>query len=226
MRRADRLFEIIQLLRSRNLTTAKWLSERLEISERTIYRDIQDLISSGVPIDGVAGMGYVLHKDYDLPPLMFNLAEITSLIIGIQMAISLGGQVSRAAEQSLAKINQVLPKDLRCTFQNTRIYTPCWNTQETLGDVIAALNNAIQHNTPLNIQYQKLQQEAIEHRVIYPLGIFFWQDRWTLAAWCTLRDQFRHFRVDRIHAMQTLDVQFKLQSHQTLQAFFRHVTEA
>lgn len=224
MRRADRLFEIIQLLRSRRLTTAKWLSERLEISERTVYRDMQDLISCGVPIESAAGVGYILHKDYDLPPLMFNLEEITSLIIGIKMATSLGGKVAEAAEQALSKIDNVLPKDLKCAFQDTRIYTPPFYAHEPTGNLIVQLNQAIQTSTTINIHYQKLNHESIEQRTIYPLGIFFWKDRWTLVAWCTLRDDFRHFRIDRIQAIIVLNDPFKLEKHQTLNAFFKYVS--
>lgn len=224
MRRADRLFEIIQLLRNRNLTTAKWLSERLEVSERTIYRDIQDLMSCGVPIDSAAGMGYVLHKDYDLPPLMFNLPEITSMIIGIKMAISLGGKVTQSAEKALSKINNVLPQELKNTFQDTHIYTPPFYEKESAGDIIMQLNEAIQQKKAIEIHYQKPTQEIADIRTIYPLGIFFWKDRWTLAAWCTLRDDFRHFRIDRMFHVKPLESIFKLEKHQTLQAFFKSVS--
>lgn len=224
MRRADRLFEIIQLLRTRKLTTAKWLSERLEVSERTIYRDVQDLISCGVPIDSAAGIGYVLHKDYDLPPLMFNLQEMTSLIIGIQMTLSLGGKVAQSAETALSKINHVLPKELRRAFQETHIYTPPFYEQETIGDHIAELNIAIQQSQVVELHYQKPQQSTPNIREVYPLGIFFWKDRWTLAAWCTLKNDFRHFRLDRMFHMKPLETIFKLEKDQTLQTFFKSVT--
>jgi len=89
MRRADRLFEIIQLLRTRRITTAQWLARRLEISERTVYRDIQDLMLSGVPIEGETGVGYVLKSSFDLPPLMFNKQEISALTLGARLVKSL-----------------------------------------------------------------------------------------------------------------------------------------
>lgn len=221
MRRADRLFEIIQLLRNRKLTTAKWLSERLEVSERTIYRDIQDLMSTGVPIDSAAGMGYVLHKDYDLPPLMFSLPEITSMVIGIKMAISLGGKMAHSAESALSKINTVLPPALKSSLQNTHIYTPPFYENEPAGDMIMDLNRAIQNQLMVEIYYQKPAQNSPESRIVYPLGIFFWKDRWTFATWCTLRQQFRSFRLDRMHHLTILENTFKLEKHQTLNAFFQ-----
>ena len=96
MRRADRLFEIIQILRRRNLTRARDLAQKLEVSERTIYRDVQDLMASGVPIDGEAGVGYVLRKGFDLPPLMFDEQEIEALVLGevARAVLACGGDQS------------------------------------------------------------------------------------------------------------------------------------
>ena len=112
MRRADRLFQIVQSLRGgRLVTAAKTLAERLEVSERTIYRDIADLQSTGVPIDGEAGVGYVMRSGYDLPPLMFTRDEIVALVAGIRMVKSWGGiSMARAAAEALVKIELVLPE--------------------------------------------------------------------------------------------------------------------
>ena len=114
MRRADRLFQIIQFLRSRRISTASMLAETLEVSERTIYRDIKDLILSGVPIDGEAGIGYVLRKEFDLPPLMFTKQELSALILGARLVNSCSdSQLSAAAVQALNKIEVVLPDNLK-----------------------------------------------------------------------------------------------------------------
>ncbi len=219
MRRADRLFEIIQYLRTRELTTARWLSEKLEVSERTIYRDIQDLICSGVPIEGAAGMGYVLHKTYDLPPIMFSREEVTSLIIGIKMAMTLGGKVANSAEHALSKINAILPTDLKQISQSTQIYTPPFYQEETLGEIISTLNHAIIHRNSVAIEYKKLGETTSSHRVIYPLGVFFWKECWTLVSWCTLREAFRTFRLDRIEQLTLMDEHFKLAPEQRLTHF-------
>ena len=110
MRRADRLFQIIQVLQGRRVTTARQLAERLEVSERTIYRDIRDLIGAGVPIDGEAGIGYVLRGGFHLPPLMFRPEEMEALILGARMVDAwCGAELARAAREALAKIEHVLP---------------------------------------------------------------------------------------------------------------------
>jgi len=110
MRRADRLFQIVQYLRGGRLVTAAMLAERLEVSERTIYRDIADLQSSGVPTDGEAGVGYLMRDGYDLPPLMFTRDEVVALVAGARLIRAWGGAgMARAAEEALTKIGSVLP---------------------------------------------------------------------------------------------------------------------
>ena len=114
MRRADRLFRIVQLLHSGRLQTARHLAEKLQVSHRTIYRDVQDLQLSGVPIAGEAGVGYTLRRDFDIPPLMFDREEITALVLGARMVQAWGGmQLTEAANRALRKIEAVLPTDLR-----------------------------------------------------------------------------------------------------------------
>ncbi|WP_140054401.1 helix-turn-helix transcriptional regulator, partial [Oceanospirillum sanctuarii] len=125
MRRADRLFQIIQYLRNRRLTTAKWLAEKLEVSERTIYRDIQDLMLSGVPIEGEAGVGYVLRRGFDIPPIMFTKDEIEALVIAARMAKTWAGtKLARSTENALDKIEAVLPDNLKKELAKPRLYTP------------------------------------------------------------------------------------------------------
>lgn len=223
MRKADRLFQIIQFLRCRKLTTAKWLAETLEVSERTIYRDIQHLICSGVPVDGEAGVGYILRKDYDLPPLMFDLGEITSLVIGAKMACSLGGNVKKEAEKALAKLHSALPKKQQQEIDNIKVYAPNFGYVQ-YGAMIDTFNIAISNQQIVNISYQKQQDIMPEYRQIYPLGLFFWFDKWTLVAWCLLRNDFRHFRLDRIKDYQIQDLHFTLSKEQTLEKFISIVT--
>lgn len=218
MRRADRLFQIIQFLRTRRLTTARWLSEKLEVSERTIYRDIQDLIKSGVPVDGEAGVGYILRKEYDLPPIMLDLGELTSLVIGAKMASSLGGNIKQNAEKALSKLNSILPAKRQNDMTNIQVYAPF--VENRYGTMIDLFNHAIHKKRMLSIQYQKPQDNLAENRTIYPLGLFFWNDRWTMVGWCLLRNSFRHFRLDRIGEYMLLDDTFTLSKEQNLETFF------
>ncbi|WP_392562091.1 YafY family protein [Orbus sturtevantii] len=219
MRRADRLFQIIQFLRTRRLTTANWLAEKLEVSERTIYRDIQDLLCSGVPIDSAAGVGYVLHTDYDLPPLMFDIDELTSLVIGAKMTSSLGGKVKQGADKALSKLYSTLPKKQQKEMDSIKIYAP--NSQQVnYGTMIDTLNQAIYQKRIVIIDYQKPQDPHPQTREICPLGIFFWHDKWTMVSWCNKRNDFRHFRLDRISTYQITEQLFTPETHQTLERFF------
>jgi len=124
MRRADRLFQIVQKLRGGRLVTARQLAEKLEVSERTIYRDIADLQSTGVPIDGEAGVGYILREGFDLPPLMFTRDEVVALVAGARLITAWGGaSMARAAEEAIIKIGAVLPKEDRPRITNTHIHS-------------------------------------------------------------------------------------------------------
>lgn len=218
MRRADRLFQIIQFLRTRRLTTAKWLAEQLEVSERTIYRDIQDLICTGVPIDGEAGVGYVLRKGYDLPPLMFDIDELTSLVLGARIVASLGGKMQQNAERALSKLNSALPKQQQNEINSIKLYAPSFNRMR-YGAMIDIFNQAIIQHLVLEIDYQKPQDIYPETRKIYPLGVFFWSDKWTMVGWCLLRNDFRHFRLDRIQKYTLLEERFTLDKTQNLETF-------
>jgi len=123
MRRADRLFQIVQHLRGGRLTTARQLSERLEVSERTIYRDIADLTGAGVPIDGEAGIGYLMREGFDLPPMMFSKDEIVALVAGARLIRAWGGtEMARAAQEALVKIESVLPPSARDHSRQVQIH--------------------------------------------------------------------------------------------------------
>src|SRR5215813_6712227 len=126
MRRADRLFQIVQLLRRRRtVTTAKEIARRLEISERTVYRDVRDLVLAGTPIDGEAGVGYRIRPGYDLPPLMFDREEIQALVLGARIVRRLGDPVlARASDTILHKVSVVVPPDLAPLLSETRLFVP------------------------------------------------------------------------------------------------------
>lgn len=209
MRRADRLFQIVQYLRGGRLVTARVLSERLEVSDRTIYRDIADLQSTGVPIDGEAGVGYVMRSGYDLPPLMFTRDEIVALVAGIRMVRSWGGiGMSRAAAEALVKIELVLPKAERERVANTSVFAPPMHLTKDVRERIDLVEKAIEAQDILRFGYADRLGAKTERRV-NPLGLWFWGKVWTLVAWCETREDFRMFRLDRTTGLALTGEQFK-----------------
>ena len=145
MRRADRLFQIVQFLRGGRLVTAAILGAKLEVSERTIYRDIADLQASGVPIDGAAGVGYIMRQGFDLPPLMFTRDEVTALVAGAKLVKAWGGlTMARAAEESLVKIAAVLPDVARSQLNQIQIHTPRYTLEDKTRENIDLTQNAVE----------------------------------------------------------------------------------
>ena len=198
MRRADRLFQIVQHLRGGRLVTAAKLAERLEVSERTIYRDIVDLQSTGVPIDGEAGIGYVMRSGFDLPPLMFTRDEIVALVTGARMVRAWGGiAMARAAEEALVKIEAVIPDEDRSRVTDAKVFAPPMSMTDVLRKLIDQLEDAIENRHILSFEYQDRVDESTT-RSVRPLGLWFWGKVWTLVSWCELRNDFRMFRIDRL----------------------------
>jgi predicted DNA-binding transcriptional regulator YafY len=221
MRRADRLFEIVQYLRGRRLTTARQLAERLEVSDRTIYRDVADLLASGVPIEGEAGVGYRLNASYDLPPLMFNYDEIESLAAGARMVQAWGSpELKKAAELALAKIASALPKDKRIVLERTPLFAPDFFIDRAVGKRLDEMRHAIRDHAVLNIDYADLRA-ARTVRDVRPLACSFWGGTWSLAAWCELRQDFRAFRLDRIKAVTLVGRRFADESGKTYADYVR-----
>jgi len=199
MRRADRLFQIVQFLRDGRLTTAAKLADKLEVSERTIYRDIADLIGTGVPIDGEAGVGYIMRAGYDVPPLMFTRAEIVALTAGARLIRAWGGTaMAEAAEEALVKIRAVLPEDARNSAAKVQVHAFQMPTLDAATRTrLDLLERAIETQTRLSIAYAT-EDGTTSTRSVRPLGLWFWGKVWTLVAWCELREDFRMFRADRI----------------------------
>ncbi|MCV0394179.1 MAG: YafY family transcriptional regulator [Rhizobiaceae bacterium] len=223
MRRADRLFQIVQHLRGGRLVTARMLGERLEVSERTIYRDIADLQSTGVPIDGEAGVGYLMREGYDLPPLMFTRDEIVALVAGARMVRAFGGAtMARAAEEALIKIGTVLPEAERARIARTEIHTPDGFMSEAVRNAIDAIERAIEKRDVLGLDYSDEAGHATQ-REVRPLGLWFWGRVWTLVAWCELRDDFRAFRIDRIAEFRPAGRNFRPERGKTLADFYRQM---
>jgi predicted DNA-binding transcriptional regulator YafY len=216
MRRADRLFHIIQLIRGRRLTTAAYLAQRLEVSERTIYRDVADLQHQGVPIDGEAGVGYRLGAGFDLPPMMFTQDEAKALVASVRMAqVWLDPALGQGAQDALGKILSVLPVDARVAAEALAVYAPPGGLPPSAQRTLQTLREAVQERCKVFINYRDLSDKPSE-RTLRPLGCFYWGKVWTLAAWCEQRSDFRSFRVDRVTYVRRLDERFRDEPGRTL----------
>lgn len=223
MRRADRLFEILLLLGRGKVLTARRLAERLEISERTVYRDVQDLMACGVPIDGEAGVGYVLRQGYHVPPLMFTPAELHALALGTRIVQGwVDRELAQAAQHALAKIEAALPAGLKPEIANLRLFAPTPTIPALLERTFSDLRKAIADNRKVRFAYHRADG-AGSHRTVRPLGLFYWGAKWTLGSWCELREDFRDFRVDRVEALETLPGCFTHESGKTLRDYLQHV---
>ena len=204
MRRADRLFQIVLMLGRGKVLTARILSERLGVSERTIYRDIRDLAASGVPIDGEAGIGYCLRGGYQVPPLMFDDDELQALAFGAEVARSWGDRgMGEAAGRILDKIDAVLPERLRPKLALTEMFVPDFHVPYRATELLGQARLAVAQRRRLFIDYRDARDNPTE-RIVWPLGLGYWGDAWTLGAWCELREDFRTFRVDRIQSARVL----------------------
>ena len=221
MRRADRLFEIIQFMRRKELTRARDLSEALEVSERTVYRDIQDLIASGVPIEGEAGVGYVLKAGFDLPPLMFKEQEIEALVLGARIVESWGDpELAAAASNVIAKVEAVIPERLRDYMANTALLAPRHHYMEPIKFDMAELRRALRSHLKVHFRYRDAMTEASE-RTVRPLCLAYFGPVWLLSAWCELRDDFRTFCLDRIDGFAVPGDRFRLETGKTLHDFLK-----
>lgn len=207
MRRADRLFQIVQYLQGRRLTTAAQLAAWLQVSERTIYRDIQSLSTSGVPVEAEAGVGYRLRKEFNLPPLMFTEGETQALTIGARMVAAWSGDsLGNNARSALAKITAALPTGKQHSVEATRLYAPilCHEQRQNGLTLFDQIHQAIQLQWRCELSYVDAQNN-VSQRYIWPLALHFWGYTWTLGAWCEQRQDFRNFRLDRIQQLQLLD---------------------
>ena len=227
MRRADRLFLLIHALRGRrSAITAQQLARTLQVSLRTVYRDVADLQLSGVPIEGEAGVGYVLRKGADIPPLMFNAEELEALVVGTRFVRAFGGErLGRGATAALLKIEAVLPPELRERSQRTRIFAPSLDNRIENTGLIDNLHAAIERAQVLRLDYRDGNGE-ITAREVEPLALAFWGGSWTLGAWCRLRRDFRSFRPDRIVAYAETGEAFVEDPTRNLDAYLRSVGAA
>jgi predicted DNA-binding transcriptional regulator YafY len=212
MRRADRLFDIIQRLRAASQpVTAAALAEQLEVTPRTIYRDIASLQGSRVPIEGAAGVGYVLRRGFDLPPLMFTSDEIDAIAVGARLVRRLrDAKLQRAAETVLAKVAAVVPEPLRAYLRPAPFYASEGSAPPITGIDLGDVRDAIHTAHKIAIDYVDERGRRTK-RTICPIAMAYYVDVTLIAAWCELRADFRHFRADRIASSRLLDADFVAQ---------------
>ena len=221
MRRADRLFLIIHALQGRRMALpARRLADSLGVSLRTVYRDVADLQTSGVAIEGEAGVGYLLRKGSDIPPLMFTAEELESLVVGTRFVRAFAGErLTRGAQSAMLKIDAVLPAELRGRAERSRVFVP-QRWFEARSGVIDALHEAIAARRVLEIEYRDHAGE-VSLRQVEPLCLACWGHVWTLGAWCRLRLGFRNFRPDRMQFAATGEI-FAETRERGLDAYLAH----
>lgn len=207
MTRTQRLLELLQILRAhRYPVTALTLSESLKISVRTVYRDIRTLQHQGVCIEGSAGLGYVINSDYHLPPLVFTPQEINALTLGLNWVYkNTDADFKKSAKKAIAKLLAVIPDGLKEHIEHQSYLTgpierECWG--------FGNIRNSINERKKLNIIYSD-KNDAVSSRVIWPVALVYMESCWLLAGWCEIRNEFRHFRTDRIKQISVLRTTYK-----------------
>ncbi|MCH9671384.1 MAG: YafY family transcriptional regulator [Gammaproteobacteria bacterium] len=225
MRRADRLFDIIQILRRRKLVRAHELARELEVSERTVYRDIVDLQRSGVPIEGEAGIGYIMRKGFDLPPLMFTETELEALVLGARIVESwTDPELAGAAANAIAKVEAAIPDRLRRHMENAPLLAPDNHHTEALDVDLGRLRLSIRQREKLYFAYQDGSGEKTS-RTVRPLALSFYGPIWLLVSWCELRGDFRSFRLDRIKDLEVTKDSFEPETGKTLNDYLKNASE-
>jgi predicted DNA-binding transcriptional regulator YafY len=207
--RSQRLLELIQVLRRhRRPVSGQALSEELGVSLRTVYRDIQTLIGQGASIDGEAGVGYVLRPGFVLPPLMFSDEEVEALVLGARWVAQQDDEpLARAAADAIAKIAAVLPDDLREGIASTGLLAgPPPEPKPELVD-LAPIRQAIREECKLVLSYSDAKGDRSK-RTVWPIALGFFDRARVLAAWCELRQDYRHFRTDRIVALRQTEKRY------------------
>ncbi|MCA6218245.1 YafY family transcriptional regulator [Ideonella sp. B7] len=222
MRRADRLFRLTQLIRGRRRSTAAWLSDRLEVSLRTVYRDVADLQAQGVPIEGEAGVGYRMGAGFDLPPLMFSADEACALVAALRLSQpQMDPALAAQGELALGRILSVLPSGVRAQAEGLALWVPADGPDAATLQHLGLLRQAIAGRQRVQFRYRDAGAQPSQ-RSVRPLGCFFWGQVWTLGAWCELRQDFRSFRLDRIDALSVQDSRFRHEPGRGLADYLRH----
>ncbi|QNP48749.1 helix-turn-helix transcriptional regulator [Diaphorobacter aerolatus] len=202
MRKAERLFEIIQLLRGAvQPMTAAQIAERLEVNVRTLYRDIAALQAQRVPIEGAPGLGYVLRRGYDLPPLMFTQEEVDAIAIGAYLVRRTGDESLRIAAQGvLSKLASIVSDDQQRRLATPQFYVSDAGARSSPAVDLSQVREAIRAHAKLAIEYED-ESGSKTQRTIWPIAVVYYVEATLIAAWCELREDFRHFRTDRVASL-------------------------
>ena len=217
MRRAERLFRLVQELRSRGVSRAEDLATYFEISVRTIYRDIAHLQASGLPIDGEAGVGYILRPGFDLPAMTFTFEQLDALAIGLSFVEVAGdASLSQAAQEVRAKLQAALPDPEKRKLENAPLFAS--RRQGRATPMLTTVRRAIREVAVLRLQYGDGEGKHTERRV-RPLAIWAFTDGWLFVGWCELRNDFRAFRLDRISVVEVTGEHFTDESGKNLQTY-------
>lgn len=222
MRKSERLFQLVTLLQGRRTAvTGQALAEKLGVGVRTVYRDIQALILSGVPIDGEAGVGYRLRPGFDLPPLMFGIDEVTALLAGNRMVQAwTDPALAEAARRAEAKILAVLTPVMLHEISRLPYRIPNYSYPER--ETHGLLRKACELRLKVKVGYRDMKEQETE-RTLWPLGMVGWGDHWTLLAWCEKRNDYRNFRFDRIHGIECLPEHYPLHPQRSLEHYLKEV---
>ncbi|MEH6808389.1 MAG: YafY family protein [Hyphomonas oceanitis] len=205
MRRTERLFQIIQVLRRhRAPVTGQVLAEELEVSLRTLYRDMAELIAQRVPIRGEAGTGYVLEDGYDMPPLMLTADELEAAVLGAQWVAARGdAALARGARDLIAKLTVAVPRELQPVIVDSGLTPVSFKERPKDSFDVALVRQSIRGQTKLALDYAD-ETGNVTRRVVWPFLLAYWDDIRLIGAWCELRQDFRHFRTDRVRKAETL----------------------
>lgn len=220
MRRADRLMKITHFLRSRRFAvTAQQIADEFEICTRTVYRDIQDLVVSGAPIMGEAGIGYIIDKSYYLPPITFNPDELEAIGLGLSAVRQItDDQFAQHAQNALEKIKAALPNEYQGELEQLTLYSMPSKTAPEYTVSFSRLRESIRNKQKLDIAYCNKQGEA-SSRIVRPLALIFFSPIWLLVCWCEKRQEFRSFRIDRIESCTFLEDNFEDDETKNISAF-------
>jgi predicted DNA-binding transcriptional regulator YafY len=221
LRRADRLFDIIQTLRvASQPMTAAAIAERLEVTVPTIYRDVATLQARRVPIEGAPGIGYVLRRGFDLPPLMFTADEIDAIAVGARLVRRLRDTgLQQAADRVLEKIATALPDALRGGVVSAPFFVSDGSAAVPEGIDLADVRLAIRETRKMRISYADAAGKH-SHRTVWPIAMAYYVDVTLLGAWCELRGDYRHFRVERIVTSTILTETFPTACGKLMQGWF------
>lgn len=224
MRRSERLFQIVNFLQGRRLAvTAREIAEELGVCARTIYRDMNDLMLSGVPVRAETGVGYMIDRGYHLPPLVFDVEEIEALVLGAAMVGSWSDdEMAGTARRALDKIKAALPERQRALIYETALFAPHSSQKVPWSVDFSAIRRAVRTKNKLAVGYTNEKGEKTE-RVIRPLAMAFFAPVWLVAGWCELRMDFRNFRLDRIDSMEVLGERFRDESGKTLRDYLEQM---